>query len=80
MKETYKYHYLDFIAYLLMIICFPVNPLVLLKIIEPQENKILGCLGTISWFIGMIFVIYPIVVSSLDFCHSWHTRNIINIS
>ena len=61
MKETYKYHYLDFIAYLLMIICFPVNPLVLLKIVEPQENIILSYLGTITWFIGMVFVIYPFI-------------------
>ncbi len=65
MGKPYKYHYLDFIAYLLMILCFPVNPLVLLKVIEPQENKILSFLGVIFWSIGMIFVIYPFIYFKL---------------
>jgi protein-S-isoprenylcysteine O-methyltransferase Ste14 len=61
MGKIYKYHYLDFTAFLLMIICFPLNPLVLLKVIEPQENHILNYLGVIFWSIGMIFVIYPFI-------------------
>jgi protein-S-isoprenylcysteine O-methyltransferase Ste14 len=65
MKETLRYHFLDFIAYLLMIICFPLNPLVLLKIIEPQANNILTCAGIIFWSAGMIFVIYPFVYFKL---------------
>ena len=61
MEKSNKYHYLDFIAYLLMILCFPLNPLVLLKLIEPHGNNILSVLGIIFWSIGMIFVIYPFI-------------------
>lgn len=65
MGKTFKYHFLDFIAYLLMVICFPLNPLVLLKIIEPHENKLLFYFGAGFWFIGMIFVIYPFIYFKL---------------
>jgi len=65
MGKTYKYHYLDVIAYLLMIICFPLNPLVLLKVIEPQGNKILSYLGVVIWSVGMVFVIYPFIYFKL---------------
>ena len=65
MGKTLKYHFLDFVAYLLMVICFPLNPLVLLKIIEPHENKYLFYLGVGFWLIGMIFVIYPLIYFKL---------------
>lgn len=65
MGKTFKYHYLDFIAYLLMVICFPLNPLVLLKVIEPHESKLLFYFGAVFWFIGMIFVIYPFIYFKL---------------
>lgn len=65
MKKKFRYHYLDFIAYLLMIICFPLNPLVLLKIIEPQGNNILTITGIAIWTVGMIFVIYPFIYFKL---------------
>jgi protein-S-isoprenylcysteine O-methyltransferase Ste14 len=65
MKQAYKYHYLDVIAYLLMIICFPLNPLVLLNIIEPQGINILTCLGVFFWTVGMILVIYPFIYFKL---------------
>ncbi len=44
-----------------MILCFPLNPLVLLKLIEPHGNNILSILGIIFWSIGMILVIYPFI-------------------
>ena len=65
MKKTFKYNFLDFIAYLLMIICFPLNPLVLLKVIEPHENTLLFYLGASFWFLGMVFVIYPFIYFKL---------------
>ena len=65
MGNTYKHHYLDYLAYLLMVICFPLNPLILLKVVEPHENKLLSYLGVGFWFIGMIFVIYPLVYFKL---------------
>ena len=61
MGKKFKYHYLDIIAYLLMIICFPLNPLVLLNIIEPQGIDILTYLGVFFWSVGMVLVIYPFI-------------------
>lgn len=65
MENTFKFNYLDFIAYLLMVICFPLNPLVLLKIIEPHDDNILFIFGSFFWLIGMIFVIYPFIYFKL---------------
>ncbi len=65
MGKLLKYHLLDFMAYLLMIICFPLNPLVLLEVIQPYEIKLLFYLGAGVWFIGMIFVIYPFIYFKL---------------
>lgn len=59
MKRTLRHNLWDYTAYLLMIVCFPLNPLVLMKIIEPYENKFLFFLGSGIWVLGMIFVIYP---------------------
>ncbi|MBN1620409.1 isoprenylcysteine carboxylmethyltransferase family protein [candidate division WOR-3 bacterium] len=59
MKKTHQYHFLDFVAYALMILCFPLNPLVFLNAIKPQPNNILTVFGFIFWTIGMIFVVYP---------------------
>ena len=65
MGKKFRFHFLDCIAYLLMIICFPLNPLVLLKIIEPHENKVFFYFGAVVWLIGMIFVIYPFIYFKL---------------
>ncbi len=65
MRKEIKHIYLDSIAYLLMIICFPLNPLVLLKVIEPHENKLLFYSGAAFWLIGMILVIYPFIYFKL---------------
>jgi protein-S-isoprenylcysteine O-methyltransferase Ste14 len=65
MKEGYKHSFPDYLAYLLCVICFPLNPLVLLNIIEPYENKILLYPGIVIWFTGMIFVIYPVIYFKL---------------
>jgi len=48
-----------------MVICFPLNPLVLLNVIEPYENEILFWFGAGFWLIGMIFVIYPFIYFKL---------------
>ena len=65
MEINYKHNWLDYISYLLMIICFPLNPLVLLKVIEPKGNNILSILGVFFWSVGMIFVIYPVIYFKL---------------
>lgn len=61
MGKILRHNIVDYIAYLLMLVCFPLNPLVFLNIIEPYENKILFWLGAGFWFIGMVFVIYPFI-------------------
>jgi len=43
-----------------MIACFPLNPLVLFRLIEPHPKNILSITGLIFWSAGMIFVIYPL--------------------
>ncbi len=65
MNDTYKTHFADILAYLLMIICFPLNPLVLLNIIKPYDIKGLFYIGAVFWFIGMFFVIYPFIYFKL---------------
>jgi len=65
MEDRFKYNFLDIVAYVLMVICFPLNPLVLLKLIEPVENKLLSFFGIGFWLIGMIFVIYPFIYFKL---------------
>jgi len=61
MNKTQRHHFLDIIAYILMLVCFPLNPLVLLNIIEPRGNNILTILGVIIWALGMYLVIYPFI-------------------
>ncbi len=61
MRKSSRHNVLDYVAYLLMVLCFPLNPLVLLHFIEPYENSVLFWLGAGFWLIGMVMVIYPIV-------------------
>lgn len=65
MEKVRRHNYLDFIAYLLMVACFPLNPLVLLKIIEPHPKNVLSIGGIVFWSVGMILVIYPLVYFKL---------------
>lgn len=61
MNKIQRHHFLDIIAYILMIVCFPLNPLVMLNIIEPQGKDVLTVLGIIIWAFGMYLVIYPFI-------------------
>jgi protein-S-isoprenylcysteine O-methyltransferase Ste14 len=47
---------------ILGIACFPVNPLVLTGLVEPTFILPLFVLGWISWAIGMVLVMAPIVM------------------
>jgi len=64
MKKYGKYAFLDWLAYLLMVLCFPLNPLVFLNVIEPNPNliKALYFPGWIIWAFGMVLVMAPIIV------------------
>ena len=63
MKKPSKSSYLDWIAYLLMVLCFPLNPLVLLNVIDPNPDPIkpLFYLGWVIWVLGMVLVMAPII-------------------
>ena len=64
MKKLSKYSFIDWIAYLLLVLCFPLNPLVFLNVIEPNPNliKVLFYLGWIIWVFGMALVMAPIII------------------
>lgn len=49
--------FLFFIASILSVLAFPCNPLVVLKVIEPNDIELLRYIGWISWAIGIILVI-----------------------
>ena len=63
MKKSSKYSFLDWIAYILMVLCFPLNPLVFFNVIEPNPNtiKVLFYLGWVIWAFGMVLVLAPII-------------------
>jgi protein-S-isoprenylcysteine O-methyltransferase Ste14 len=58
-KKAFRHNFLDYVAYLLMIACFPLNPLVFLNIIKPYDIKPLFYIGAFFWLVGMVMVIYP---------------------
>jgi len=64
MKKFSKYGFLDWIAYILMVLCFPLNPLVLLNVIEPNPALIkpLFYLGWVIWAFGMVLVMAPVIL------------------
>lgn len=61
MKAQVRHHFLDYAAYVLMILCFPLNPLVFLNLIKPYEIRPFLFIGAFFWLVGMILVIYPII-------------------
>jgi len=44
-----------------MVVCFPLNPLVITGTIVPHSNNILTILGIIFWALGMYLVVYPFI-------------------
>jgi len=64
MKTFSKYAVLDWIAYILLVLCFPMNPLVILNVIEPNPEliKVLLYLGWVIWALGMVLVMAPIII------------------
>jgi len=63
MKKSSKYSFIDWIAYILLVLCFPLNPLIIFNVVEPNPNHInvLGYIGWIIWAFGMALVIYPFI-------------------
>jgi protein-S-isoprenylcysteine O-methyltransferase Ste14 len=64
MEKFSKYSFIDWIAYILLVLCFPVNPLIIFNVVEPNPNHInvLGYLGWIIWAFGMVLVMAPIIM------------------
>ena len=64
MKKFSKYDFLDYTSYILMVICFPLNPLVFFNVIEPNPDtiKVLFYLGWVIWAFGMVLVMTPIII------------------
>ena len=64
MKKSSKYSFIDWIAYILLVLCFPLNPLVFLNVVEPNPNHInvLGYIGWVIWAFGMMLVMAPIII------------------
>ena len=59
MKESSKMGFLFFIASISSILAFPFNPLVIFKVLEPNDIKVLWYIGWIFWIIGITLVILP---------------------
>ena len=49
--------FLFFIASILSILAFPCNPLIIFKVIEPNNIKVLLYIGWIFWIVGITLVI-----------------------
>ena len=59
---SFKENFLMIVLSLLCIACFPINPLVLTGVLDPGHNTALNVLGWISWAVGMVLVMAPIVM------------------
>ena len=57
MKQTSKMGFLFFIATILSVLAFPCNPLIIFKVLEPSNIKVLWYSGWIFWIVGITLVI-----------------------
>jgi protein-S-isoprenylcysteine O-methyltransferase Ste14 len=51
--------FLFFIVSVLSVLAFPYNPLIIFKVLEPNDIKVLWYVGWIFWTVGIVFVILP---------------------
>jgi protein-S-isoprenylcysteine O-methyltransferase Ste14 len=59
MKQSSKMAFLFFIASILSVLAFPCNPLIIFKILESNDIKMLHYIGWIFWTVGMALIILP---------------------
>jgi len=57
MKQSSKTGFLFIIAGILSVLAFPFNPLIIFKIVEPNNIKTLWYVGWIFWVVGIILII-----------------------
>jgi len=62
--KKYSYSFLDWTAYILMVLCFPLNPLIIFNVLEPNPSsiKVLFYLGWAIWAFGMVLVMAPVII------------------
>jgi len=59
MKQSSKMGFLFFITSILSVLAFPCNPLIIFKVLEPNNIKVLWYIGWIFWIVGITLVILP---------------------
>ena len=58
-KQSSKIGFLFFIAGVLSVLAFPFNPLVIFKVVEPNNIEVLWYVGWIFWAVGIALIILP---------------------
>ena len=59
MKQSSKTGFLFFIASILSVLAFPFNPLIIFKVLEPNNIEVLRYVGWIFWVVGIALIILP---------------------
>ena len=59
MKQSSNMGFLFFIASILSMLAFPFNPLIIFKVLEPNDIKVFWYIGWIFWIVGITLVILP---------------------
>ena len=59
MKQSSKMGLLFFITSILSVLAFPYNPLIIFKVLEPNNIEVLRYIGWIFWIVGITLVILP---------------------
>ena len=57
MKQSSKMGFLFFVAVVLSFLAFPCNPLIIFKVLEPNNIKALSYIGWLVWIVGITLVI-----------------------
>lgn len=59
MERSSKVGLLFFVASILSVLAFPCNPLIICRVLEPNDIWVLRYVGWIVWIVGMTLVILP---------------------
>jgi len=62
MKQSSKIGFLFFISCVLSILAFPCNPLIIFKVLEPNNIEVLLYIGWLFWIVGIILVILSYLI------------------
>lgn len=59
MERSSKIGLLFLVASILSVLAFPFNPLIIFRVLEPNDIRVLRYVGWIVWMVGMTLVILP---------------------